>query len=291
MHSLQDIVSHVVSLVQGSGDHTVTGTQLRALLSFRFPDFLPAHYGCKNLRDFLVQHVPAVKEVARKGMDYVYGLAGSDRSVVVTATPGPSAQQAFPAGVGALAEASSVWRTFASPRTVYRLYGDPQSGRLVAVPPGGAPPESSWRMIPSCSAEKHVEIARTFVASLPSQSNRDLLTQFLTEWVGRPQWWVPFYNIIKQLGLASEWNQFRRQQISHQFKAALTEAGIPATSLPRMDVTERTAATGPPLRRSPSEEDAARLRKVAAAVVNRMSLTELRALTVKLGDVLDVLGS
>jgi hypothetical protein len=183
---------------------------------------------------------------------------------------------------------SAIWRTFASPRTAYRLYGDPTTGKLIVLPPGGEAPGDSWREVPHLSAEKHVEIAGDFVGTLSTDLASRLKDQFKTT-----EWWLPFYDEVKRLGLVVQWNNFRREHILEQMRSVLAEIGVPATHLPNETTTvSRRPPIPSNLRGSSStatDQGTAELRRIASAIVRNMSARDLRELPVRLGDVLDVL--
>jgi len=288
MESPVALSAYIVTVLQEAATHSATGTQLRAVLELKFPGFVPAKYQCTNLRDFIRRHVPGVGEAGRKGMDYLYTLGTPLAGAISEPPSGPAETQPSPAGHPApLSEDAAVWRTFASPRTAYTLYGDPETGRLIVVPPAGKPPDAPWRLIPSCSQEKHVEMAREFIKSLSDPSQQELLSQ----WFGRPQWWISFYRTVQQLRLSLEWNAFRRSRIIDELKTALMRVGVPPVNLPKVEITREPKHTLTAVASSPGkEEETEKLRRVAAAVINNMSAAELRALTVRLGDVLDALG-
>ena len=280
MNSTLDVPINIVGLFGEARDRSMTGSQLRAVLKFRYPEFNPTRYGCSNLRDYIRQHVPEVKEIGRAGMDYVYALEGRPGELQQAENP--------PSTTGELTDATAVWRTFSNPRTTYRLYGDPITGKLIVVPPGGEAPGNSWREVPHFSAERHLQVAKEFLATIPNESASRLKASF-----DASEWWLPFFYEARQLGLAGHWSTFRRARILEQMKAALTEVGIPTTHVP-----EAPALT-PPVRRplvarsagnlTTVDQGTIRLRRIAAALIKNMSATELRELPVRLGDVLDVL--
>jgi hypothetical protein len=130
-------------------------------------------------------------------------------------------------------------------------------------------------------------MAREFIKSLSDPSQQELLSQ----WFGRPQWWISFYRTVQQLRLSLEWNAFRRSRIIDELKTALMRVGVPPVNLPKVEITREPKHTLTAVASSPGkEEETEKLRRVAAAVINNMSAAELRALTVRLGDVLDALG-
>jgi hypothetical protein len=109
---------------------------------------------------------------------------------------------------------------------------------------------------------------------------------------GRPDWWLPFYDDVRRVGLADKWITFRRVRILDEMKAVLTQLEIPTTHVPA--TTPHDGGRKVPVPRLVSgrnalERDTTRLRQIAAAIIENMSASQLRELPVHLGDVLDVL--
>ena len=261
----------------------ISGSHLGALIRIQFPDFQPTDYGCRNLREFIAKFLPGMVLVGRSGMDCLYS-----RVPLMPIPPhdtASTASSAFPLVGGS--SPAAIWKTFASPRTSYRLYGNAKTGELRVLFGGPATLDEPWQLIPSCTAAKHVEIARDFVKSLQDSNHAEQLGAC----IGPPDWWLEFYKRTTQLGVVEQWSGFRRGRILEELEAALLRAGVPATHLARLSHTPTRPAT--PRSATPKEivrdDSADRLRRVATILVGRMSLDELRRLPVHLGDVLDEL--
>ena len=285
METIDSIANRISELVQGAKGQQITGAQLAPLLKFYFPEFTSIKYACRNLRDFITKFVPSVVVVGQAGADLIYG---------------PAARQAFqllpsqPESGGAVNESAeldySTWRTFTSPRGVYKLFGHPSTGELKVAGSGEPAPGPPWKEVPPCPAHRHLEIAREFVGSLSDTSHRDLLTRTFSQ----EQRWYPLYmSNIQQLGLALRWSDFRRRKLFDEMRGCFERLGIPfkfarppSTSRSYATLNRRHEATARVAREGSPEEQ---LRRVAVEVVQGMSLAELRNLTVRLGSVVDAL--
>jgi len=51
------VARHVLELLEGAEKKTLPGSQLAALVKFRFPGFKPVEHGCANLREFITKHL------------------------------------------------------------------------------------------------------------------------------------------------------------------------------------------------------------------------------------------
>jgi len=293
METSDQIASHIVSLIDSSKNREATGAQLSALLRHKFSDFSPPLHGCANLRDFIRRFVPDAIETGRAGADIIYGIRGSKETAQPSAQePGPRipvpGSSAFRANIKPEIQVDlRVWKTFASPASQFRLYGNAESGILCVVPPGGAPLEAPWVHIPSCPPETHRQIAEEFVKMLPEESHRVALTQTF----GYPSsWWTAYYSVIQQLGLTSVWNPYRRRRILRELESSLEQRGVSTAHIEAASVSHRRA--GGAVSDRPSVVAAAQdslLRSLAIDVVRNMATAELRALWVPLGCVVDAL--
>ena len=188
----------------------ISGSNLGALIRVQFPDFQPTNYGCRNLREFIANFLPGIVEVGRSGMDCLYS-----RTPLVPLPPHDAvsaANSAFPS-LGAKSPVA-IWKTFASPRTSYRLYGNAKTGELRVLFGGPANLDEPWKLIPSCTAEKHVEIARDFVKSIKDGNQAERLGAC----IGQPDWWLDFYRRTTELGVVEQWSSFRRGRFLESWK-------------------------------------------------------------------------
>jgi hypothetical protein len=297
MESASTIASHVIQLLEKSETKRLAGSQLRTLLNFEFPGFKPEIYGCGNLRQFITKNVSLVGELGRAGADVVYGLKPQEQTNVAPAAnvnaPTTATEIQAPAETPAREVTSeaqvfldpSVWKTFASPRAPYKLFGNPQTGDLRVVPPGEATPTSPWLRIPPCPEASHLQIAKDFISTLPEESHR----RWLADELDKPRWWDAYFLKAQQLDLLTAWGAFRRQRLTREFESTLKNLGIPFVqyreSLPHRQLAARPFRAG--LQAAPTNSETSKLRRLAVGAVQQMSTTELRALMLPLGYIAD----
>lgn len=287
----EEVSSNISSLVESSRDQKITGAQLSALIRHKFPDFSPGRHGCRNPRDFIRRFAPAITEVGRSGADIIYGVrrpTDTPKSSYADTPPPPTAP---PGATGPRLDAyisSTVWKTFVTPFSPFKLYANTETGALEVIPPGGEPLQAPWVQIPPCPAEIHRQIARDFIASLPDEPSRKALESTL----GQPGlWWNSYYSVTQQLGLEWRWRQHRRRRIVHELESSLKEHGVPLAGMLAASSTRRTTPQQLPARPPRTEDlsEESRLRSLAIGVVRNMQISELRELKVPLGHVADAL--
>lgn len=287
MEPAENVAAQIAELIRKLPSKTVAGSRLSAWVGLTFPEFSPAQYSCANLRDFIRTHASSVSEIGRTGEDIIYGLHGAQIAegpeVHKTNEQPLSPQDKEPR----ISVDTTIWKTFSSPQAPYKLFGHPESGFLQVVAPGAPSPGVPWVNIPSCSPETNLQIAKDFISNLENESHRQLLTQIL----GIPRWWIPFFINAKNVGLAREWISFRRKRIILEFQESLKSHGIPLGRYSRGVIRGQRLAR-PSLARALPAAPASKvslLRRVASGAVERMSSEELRALSLPLGHVLDEL--
>lgn len=276
------ISEHIITTLKDAG-RPLLGTQLSEAIKLRFPDFRPVQFGTVKLRDFIREYAKGAYEVGRSGGDFLYSTDSS------AAVPANTTSSISP-HKGNLA----VWRTYASPKSLYTLYVEPASGEFRVGKPGGPLLPEPWKLVPPCSPTRHKEIARDFIGRLP-ESIQPQLTAFLDG----PDWWIAFFEHVKALGLTIQWSQYRHEKIIGELSRTLTEMGASTARLSDLafhppTVEDQRPASGTPSRTNlglaKHASNEAELQRIAAALIARMSTHELRALSVRLGDVLDILG-
>jgi hypothetical protein len=293
MVTSEEVASNISSLIESSRNQKITGVELSVLVRHKFPDFLPDRHGCRNLRGFIQRFAPAITEVGRSGADVVYGVRRS------TDTPKSSYTEvsdttppvATPAAIGARPDAyisSTVWKTFVTPVSPFKLYANTETGAFEVIPPGGESLQSPWVQIPSCSAEVLRQIARDFIASLSDEPSQKALESTLTQ---SGLWWNNYYSVSQQLGLEWRWKQYRRRRIVHELESSLKQHCVPLAGM--LAASSNRRSTQQPLPARPTtaaglSEDS-RLRSLAIEVVRKMQISELRELKVPLGYVIDAL--
>jgi hypothetical protein len=270
------VVSYIVRLVSEVSPNPIAGGQLSIRTKMAFPEFNPFHFGCKNLREFIRNHIPEVAERGKAGMDVIYGLRAQQVELFGTPTidPRPSPDRNVP--LGQLLTNPRIWKTFASPESPFRLYLLP-SGLIRVLRPEEMP-DPSWPEIPSISAECLAGMAKDFISELP-ETQQGMLLRTLEQ----PRWWFPYYDLLGTFGLKLRWVSFRRRRIAEEFERALSEA----KAVSQAPGESKTSESSP--RPGELNEQESVLRKVASIAIRRMTDSELRALNLPLGYVIDAL--
>lgn len=276
------IVELIRETLAAAAQGELTGSNIAPAIRSKFPAFTPMAYGCVNLRAFLQRYAPEIYSIGRRGMDYSYSLSSSpSRSDALLGHADGSSR-----GLAILHD-TKVWKTFASPRDDYQLFGHPANGELRVVGPNETLLDAPWVKIPPCSSEKHREIACEFISQVRKEDQ-----QALEGTLDQDNWWIAYYQTLDSLGLASRWNEFRRTRIVDEFKQTLTDLGIPLH--PRTDRMRLPKPIPPPGQvRSVATIalSVVALREVAHRVVDKLSYEDLRRLPVPIGSLLDSLNS
>ncbi len=235
-------------------------------------------------------------EIGKAGMDVIYGLrsvgqqqplfeSSATTSALLGIPPTGQGKTDVRGPLGQILSNPRIWKTFASPDTPFRLFLAPSTRQITVLRPGFIP-DPSWLEVPHISAEKLLQIAKDFIAELP-----DIQKTILERALEQPKWWIGFYDLVGTLGIKVRWVYFRRRRIVEEFERSLpalpempaqapTIAEVPVTAQLDEPLTLRTAASALP-------ESA--LKRIVGQVVQRMTDSELRALNLPLGYVMDAL--
>ena len=158
----QTIATFLVRTLQQVEPRPLKGSELAVLVKTAFQDFAPEAFGCRNLRDFIRKNVPEIVEFSRAGMDITYCLRATKERLEVEGATGLESTSA----VDQLTTDPRVWKTFASPDSIFRLFLLPENGQVRVLHPN-AKPLPTWREIPRMSAEVLLQIGKDFAANLP----------------------------------------------------------------------------------------------------------------------------
>jgi hypothetical protein len=74
---IQIAAEAISKIIATSPSQRVLGAKLGAQLRVADPGFTPVAFQCRNLRQFIKSHVPAIEEKGRSGPDFIYGPAPS----------------------------------------------------------------------------------------------------------------------------------------------------------------------------------------------------------------------
>lgn len=282
MADADTISSILYRLIEGSPSHHVLGSSLAVLLKRAYPDFRPEDFGSRNLREFIRAYAKEVYEVGRSGGDVVYSLsrlpierdsANASREFMEIPTVSQPTKYQLD---------RRVWKTFVSPSGTFVIWGNRNRGVLQVLPATHGSPHTSpgddWVKIPPCPAEIHEQIAREFMATLPEG---DAKSQLETVLGLNTSWWEHFFVSARNLGLEKQWSAFRRRRLHDEFEKILRSLNIPYDERS----TARAVDSGLP----PATVTDDGLRRLALAVLGRMTTSELRELRLPLGYVIDEL--
>lgn len=267
------VVQFLVRSLQQVDPKPLTGNQLSTVLKMMYPNFSAEAYGCRTLREFISRNAPEIAEFGRSGMDVSYSLRSTQTKLDFGTPP------AVGSPLDQLMKDPRAWKTFTSPDSAYRLYITEQ-GLLRSMHVQSRPlPE--WREIPRISAETLLQIGRDFTADLEDPQKNLLVPLF-----EQPKWWIPFFDRLQLLGLKSKWIEFRTRRIRDEFQRRIANLGPgPISSVVELSGATVAASVGVP--EVTTQPDS--IRKIAANVVQRMTESELRALNLPLGYVVDAL--
>jgi hypothetical protein len=219
---IQIAAEAISKIIATSPSQRVLGAKLGAQLRVADPGFTPVAFQCRNLRQFIKSHVPAIEEKGRSGPDFIYGPA----SVKAQPDPVNQSQVAF---VTAPTTAFN-WRAFSSPSYPFHLIANRDTGEFEASAIGAelVPP---WIVIRKPTTEEHLAIARAFVDSL-HENLREPLNRVLSE----PKWFLRFSPTARGFGLGAAWAAFRTARLKDIFENEMKSLGIPERKpSPRVD--------------------------------------------------------
>jgi hypothetical protein len=262
-------------------NRSILGSHLGLQIKRFFPDFAPAAYGCRNMRDFLHHHVPQVVENGRSGQDVVYSLKTAQAE---NSSEEPQVllerQEQVLAGYAPPRRPirHDLWKTFVSPNTAYRIFVDPTTSTFKVLGRGEPSPSSPWAHVESCPADVHIAIAKAFTSNVFDPTHKRELDSAL----GSHVWWVTFLDVARRAGLDRDWITFRRDRLAKEFERVLSLVNVPLSA-----AQESGMPTSKPALAATSVSRSEALRNVVLRVVGRLSQEELRSIWLPAGLVVD----
>ncbi len=288
MQQAEDVAAFLLDFLRKTPGQTLTGTQLAQVLRIAYKGFNPLVYGCTNIRAFVAKYASPIKEVGAAGADRIYSLNAPVAQGAQASSPGsaPADGRYFSRGTGYLDV--PVWKTFVSPNTVFKLFANKETGAVRVVKPQETQPSQPWVQIPTLSSDFHRKLAVDFADSLPSSDQREAFTQTLAG----PRWWDEIQAVTLRIGIAREWNSYRRRKILDRYHELLKSAEVPVSLVEHTGAKPQQAPAQGITRQEPELRDiqnVSQLRDLAVRAVRRMTLPELRALAIPLGYIADEL--
>jgi hypothetical protein len=295
MENQEVVASRISDYVKKSPGNKVSGTDLAQYLKFSFPGFSPDAYGAPKLRVFVERYVPEVCVVGRSGTDPVYALrsmaddlGGRTREAssvaVPTLDPPPS-----PDFSNSIRMNHQIWKSFSSPNSLWHIYANTETGEIQAISPGGPRLSAPWVIIPPCAAEVHLQVAKGFVSTVSDAKQRESLQSLLAQ----PRWWDRIFAVLLQMNLLRNWQVYRRRELLKAFFEALRLEGVPV----KQQISGQFTSPPPLGEHVPPKQLSGqakigsdeRLRQAVLSVVEKMSVAELRALSIPVGYLVDEL--
>jgi len=190
MHSPETIASRISEYIQARPAKNVSGTELAQFLKFSFPGFSPFDFGVPRLRVFVERYVPEIAPIGRSGGDLLYGVRPprgpeqqTETNVVnaPAASPGPSPHSEMSMST----MNHQLWKSFSSPNSLWHIYANTETGDIQVIAPGGPGLPAPWVVIPPLPADVHLQIAKSFIATLSDEKQRDALQALLVQ----SRWW------------------------------------------------------------------------------------------------------
>jgi hypothetical protein len=130
MDQITNIVDKIVELIEKSESNQLLGVRLGAALKASFPTFSPAHYQCKNLRQFVKKHVPRVIEKGHSGVDVLYTVSESTEPSPAV-EPTLNAEDSSP--IISLPVDVVPWRAYSNPSYPLTVVANPGTGEVKAI--------------------------------------------------------------------------------------------------------------------------------------------------------------
>ena len=287
MQDAMVIGADISRLVQNSPNNKLPGSALAVLLKRGYPDFRPEDFGSRNLREFIRKYAKEVFEDGKNGGDIRYAV-----TLLPSMGEASSRQQEFraissiPAIPRRLTVDTPVWKTFASPTAPYRIYANRETGEFRVLHAQQPAPEGAWVQVLSCPPETHIQIAKEFIDGLSDDSAKNQLTKIL----GLDSWWNHFFFSARNFGVERQWSAFRRRRLHAELERGLRSLGIPLPFSSQQPAYVPSIADSMQPQPIAEQQIDSKVRRIAAAVIRRLSDSELREVWLPLGHVLDELG-
>lgn len=272
----QEIAMAVKSIVAEAGP--LPGSRLAGMVKERFPEWNPADFEVRNLREFISAHVSEVVVAGRSGMDVIYA---SGAMTVIPTDPSLAVQDDV-----------DFWRVWVSPNSPYRLSVDRTTAALHALRRGVSAGSDELVLDPP-GIDIHRSVAQEFLPGLPIDLQARLKAVLDA---GSSQWWQSWVSELRASDRLLSWNTFRHEKFEKQMSDRLRAEGMEQATIDRVleTVQRRPAAARPGARRISAlkeRDDRGELRRIVAESIQRMSVAELRELRLPIGIVLDVLAT
>lgn len=293
MHSadINQEVQSIKAALENWPQTTITGGQLANLIKSVAPQIdirsivgRPAGSGA--LTEFISRELfDVVERIGNQGADTLHRVLGREVKLMEAAS------------------SSQIWRTFVSPNSLQHLVLN-KSARCLLVRDVPASEGAGEIEVPKASPEEHDRIRSEFVASL-SESEAAALSERIGDDLKFATWIAALRDCSSQM--MRRWGTYRRKELSKLFNSRIMalnlDEQLQQAILEQIGAAELSAygslKRGEPAlpkqaeRRSNASdlgpEGLSNARRIAHAVVDRLSYDDLRALKLPLGAVLDAI--
>lgn len=214
--NVQDVVGQIERIVRDEGG-SVSGSRLATVLRANVPGWVPSNHNAGSLREFIRANVPTVTEIARVGMDVLYGFVPSQPAPPLPAVPQTVSHQNF-------------WRIWVSPDSpiVLAIGKDDLS---IRASHRGQPTSPNSVVLEPPNAEFHKDIGRQFLGEVAPDLQARLRTIVET---GEKVWWKDWLAALDECGQTAHWWVFRRIQFERELTRRLKSSDFPDRSVERI---------------------------------------------------------
>jgi len=275
--SVDDIRDRIIGLLRAAPDG-LQGTLLAAELKRDLGEFRPTDYGLRNLKEFVLAHVPDAKIAGKAGADLIYVLGSAVPSAATVVSP---------------ERASDAWTTWALP-TSPRVLQISEAGDIDVVTPDQATSPQILRPLPQ---HAHRDIALRFI-----EEGADISPVLLSELKKALEdptnsWWSTWVTTIRKApSINTRWMRFRGTRLQEALREQLSQLSLSEEAKKRvLDLIEGSRRARP--RRAaeshraavPADHQTRDLRTLIKEVVDRLDESGLRRLELPVGLVYDAL--
>ena len=262
------------------------GTDLARQLRDKFPDWEPASVGARSLRHFIDTNVRGIGVVGRSGMDVVYGSVDRHELPINKATVASSEVASSP-------PVANAWRVWVSPLSPFSLAVNRHTGDVASIARGSST-SGDHVVVEPPGQVVHKEIARQFIATSAGISSDDAFLAVVD--AEDEHWWLQWNRALATVGLLERWRGYRASAFESRLAEVLRDHGLgesmvasAVTSVRQLRSASAASNEAAPAIPNHQGADRAQLERVLVDVLRRMSLNELRSISVPVGLVFDAL--
>jgi hypothetical protein len=255
MDAAENVVQHLVQMIEGSADRRVTGVVLGMALRLKYPNFQAQDYGSNSLKQFIQTYASRrIGIVGSAGQDVLYGVVGdgkvdhppkvaqsdteltssvqfppkphADAQTSACSLPRVEMQAQEPRPQSVRAFPPDLWMAFSSPTSRTSIFAKPETSeiKLASLDQAETLQAAGWNQVRSLCRQDHIDMARDFVATLPAE-----VQEKVSHLVGLPgKWWFRFYTSLGEMSPedAAKWKAFHNLRTQQKLVKAFQKSGI-----------------------------------------------------------------